>query len=170
MRDRLLKEASGLEWTILLSCKGHFAAAGFWSQLNLTIGLPAAAAAAVSGGTALADRTFIAGVLAIAVAIATGVAAFLNATERHKLHHAAGNEYSRLARTVRMFRQFEHGACSDEEFIAKLKEFQSERDRLNEQSPQVPRLLFLWGKRRVERDDRARRKRAELRRAARAAQ
>src|SRR5947208_1153362 len=92
IREPLVRELTGLEYVIALSCKAQFAAASFWSQLHLWVGLPTAALAAVSGGTALANHTALAAAFALAVAVSAAVAAFLNATERHKLHHAAGNE------------------------------------------------------------------------------
>jgi hypothetical protein len=166
VREQLVREVTGLERVIAFSCKGQFAAASFWSQLHLWLGLPTAALAAVSGGTALAKHTALAAALALAVTVAAAVAAFVNATERHKLHHAAGNEYSKLVRDIRLWRQFEQPDLSDAEVLSKIKEFQNERDRLNEQSPQVSRALFLWAKRRVDREESMRRDRAKARRAA----
>ncbi|SRR5712691_386681 len=142
-REQLLREVTGLERVVAFSRRAQFAAASFWSQLHLWIGLPTAALAAVSGGMALAHHTALAAALALAVSVSAAVAAFLNATERHKLHHAAGNEYSKLGRNMRLWRQFEQHELSDDDVLAKIKEFQSERDRLNEQSPQVSRPLFL---------------------------
>lgn len=165
-RQQLVREVTALERVLAFSCKAQYVAASFWSQLHLWIGLPTAALAAVSGGTALAHHTRLAAGLALAVTVSAAVAAFLNPTERHKLHHAAGNEYSKLGRDMRLWRQFEQPDLSDEEVLAKIREFQAERDRLNEQSPQVSRAIFLWAKRRVDRDEALRRERAEARRAA----
>jgi hypothetical protein len=166
VREQLVREVTALERVIAFSCKGQFAAASFWSQLNLFLGLPTAVLAAISGGSALADHTGVAAALALAVAITAAVAAFLGATERHKLHHAAGNEYSKLGRDMRLWRQFEQPHLADDEVLSKIKDFQGERDRLNEQSPQISRMLFLWAKRRVDREEKVRRERAKARRAA----
>jgi hypothetical protein len=64
---------------------------------------------------------------------------------------------------MRLWRQFEQPGLSDDEVLTKIREFQGERDRLNEQSPQISRLLFLWAKRRVDREERLRRERAKAR-------
>jgi hypothetical protein len=163
-REQLVHEITGLERVVAFSCKGQFGAARIWSHLHLWIGLPTAALAAISGGTALANHRTLAAGLALAVSVSTAIVAFLNPAERHKVHHAAGNEYSKLARDLRLWRQFEQPELSDEVVLAKIREFQSERDRLNEQSPQVGRITFLWAKRRVDRQESIRRERAEARR------
>jgi hypothetical protein len=163
-RQRFVWELTSLERVLALSGKAQFGAAIFWSRLHFWLGLPTAALAAVSGATALASQSTLAAVLALGATVLASVTAFLNATEKHKLHHAAGNEYSKLARTIRLWRQFDQPDLTDAEVRGKVDEFQTERDRLNEQSPQVPRLLFLVAKRRVDRDEARRRARADARR------
>jgi hypothetical protein len=74
IREQLVREVTALERIIALSSKGQFAAASFWSQLHLLLGLPTAALAAISGATALANHTQLAAALALGVSVAAAIA------------------------------------------------------------------------------------------------
>ena len=79
-KAEIIKEAKRIEEAVLFSSKGQFAAAHFWTNFHLIIGVPVVLLAAIAGASALAkfdpDHLW-AGILSIIVAALTAVQTFL---------------------------------------------------------------------------------------------
>ncbi|MEW6715188.1 MAG: SLATT domain-containing protein [Nitrospirota bacterium] len=153
-KDEIIKEAKRIEENSLYSAKGHFVAAHFWDNFHLWIGIPTVVLAAVAGTAAFAkidQNNFIAGALSIVVVVLTAVATFLNPKERSHTHLTSGNNYDSLLTRARMFWTIECRRENLEDALsAKLNSLSDERDRLNRESPQVPKWAFKKARKGIE--------------------
>jgi hypothetical protein len=145
-KEEIIREAKRIEEALLYSSKGHFAAAHFWSNFHLWIGIPMVLLSSIAGASALAkfDSTHVvAGSLAIVVAALSGVMTFLNPHERNASHLGSGNHYDALMNKVRMFWSIECWSDESEDVLTKkLKDLSEQKDRLNQSSLQVPRWAY----------------------------
>lgn len=151
IKEKIIEEAKRIEEDSLYSAKGHFYAGQFWVNIHLWIGVPAAILAAIAGASALSQFDYhnvIAGVLSIMVAALTAVATFLNPNEKANMHQVAGNNYNSLRNRARIFSEIEIENITDEKLLVKeLKGLNSERDKLNKESPQIPRWAYKKARR-----------------------
>jgi hypothetical protein len=145
-KDEIIREAKRIEEALLYSSKGHFAAAHFWSNFHLWIGIPVVLLSSIAGASALAkfDGTHvIAGTISIMVAALSGVMTFLNPHERNAAHLSSGNHYDALMSKVRIFWSIE---CwrdeSDDILTKKLMDLSEQKNRLNQSCLQVPRWAY----------------------------
>lgn len=144
-------EASRIEEDATYSSCGHFEACKPWAHLNLWLGIPVTAVAAVGGVAALKDQPAAASLIAFAVAAGTAMMTFLAPRERHKLHADCGNAYSALRNEVRVFRNIESQLGSQiTELHKRLHEFAKRRDELNATSPIIPERAFKRARRGIE--------------------
>ncbi len=149
-KAEVIKEAERIEEGLLYSSKGHFAAANFWGNFHLWIGIPIFLLSAIAGASALSQfdpNHTVAGLLSIIVAALAGIATFLNANEKVSAHVKAGNSYDSLMNIVRIFRAVD---CwndeSDQVLTERLKHFSERKDHLNQTSPQIPRWAYRIAK------------------------
>jgi uncharacterized membrane protein len=153
-RDEIIKEAKRIEENSLYTAKGHFVAAHFWDNFHLWIGIPTVILAAVAGTAAFAkvdQNNIFAGVLSIVVVVLTAVATFLNPKERAHSHLTSGNNYDSLLTRARIFWTIECRRDNSEDTLsAKLNTLSEERDRLNRESPQVPKWAFRKARKGIE--------------------
>jgi hypothetical protein len=156
-REEVIKEAKRIEEDLLHSSKGHFAAAHFWGNFHLWIGIPMVLLAAIAGAAALAQFDhdhLIAGFLSIIVAALSAVTTFVNANEREGSHRNAGNSYDALMNKIRIFWAID---CwrdeSDQVLTERLKHFSEQKDELNRKSPQIPRWAYNIGKKGIHRGE-----------------
>ena len=154
IKEKLIKEARRIEEDSLYSAKGHFAAANFWTNFHLLIGVPTAILAAIASASALSqfnNHNIIAGVLAILVTALTAITTFLNPNKKANSHQNAGNKYNSLRNKARIFCEID---CCGEDSIQKLterlKELAKNRDELNKNSPQIPRWAYKKAKKGIE--------------------
>ncbi len=149
--EEVIKESKRIEEDCIHSSKGHYVAAGFWSNFHLIVGIPSVILAAIAGTTAFIDLPIVAGIVSIIVTILTSIATFLNPKDRANSHFTAGNNYNSLQSTIRRFWSIE---CKNEEpiklLIHKLEEYSLTRDRLNRESSQIPRWAYNKGKKYIE--------------------
>jgi len=78
-KNEIIKESKRIEEGLLYSSKGHFAAAHFWNNFHLWIGIPMVLISAIAGASALAQfdpQHIIAGICSIVVAALSGVNLF----------------------------------------------------------------------------------------------
>lgn len=150
-KAEIIKEAQRIEEALLYSSKGHFAASHSWSRFHLWIGIPTVIISAAAGAAALSQfdpHHIIAGVCSILVAILSSVMTFLNPNQRVSAHFSAGNNYDSLMSKVRRFWTIE---CwqedSDLVLTQRLELFCEQRDKLNQHSPQIPRLSYREARR-----------------------
>lgn len=153
-RDAIVKEAKRIEENCLFSSKGHFVASHFWTNFHLWIGIPSVIIAAVAGTLSFAQFTnhhIVSGVLSIVVVVLTAVSTFLNPKERAGTYLSSGNNYESLRCKVRIFWTIECRNENSEQLLTdRLKDLAQERDRLNRDCPQVPKLAYLKAKRGIE--------------------
>jgi hypothetical protein len=153
-KESIVKEAKRLEENCLYTAKGHFAAAHFWTNFHLWIGIPTVILAAIAGTISFAqfaNHSLISGTLSIIVVVLTAIATFLNPKERSGNYLSSGNNYDSLQSRIRIFWSIEcRKENSDNLLTDKLKDLSEERDRLNRDCPQVPKLAYLKAKKGIE--------------------
>lgn len=146
----IIEEAKRIEENCLYSAKGHYVAAHFWSKFHLWIGVPSVILAAIAGTTAFVKHSTIAGIISICVTILTAISTFLDPKQRNSSHFAAANNYDTLQSSVRRFWSIECRSGASEDLLThKLDDFSVERDRLNRESPQIPRWAFIIAKKNI---------------------
>jgi len=153
-KEAIIKEAKRIEENCLYTAKGHFVTAQFWTEFHFRIGIPTVIIAALAGTSALAqfdNRNIIAGILSIIVVVLTAITTFLNPKEKANIHLTSGNNYDSLLSRVRIFWTVDCRRENLEEILtANLKDLSEERDRLNRESPQVPRWAYKKAKEGIE--------------------
>ena len=152
-RDEIIREAKRLEETALHSAKGHHCAARRWNGRNLWLGLPMVIISSIAGGAAFTQAAkeyfwlgIIAGVASIIVAILSAINTFLNPNEKEGAHLTAAHAFDKLNNETRVFWSIECWQGHEEALSSKLKELISIKDKLNSDSPQIPRWAYLEAK------------------------
>ncbi len=151
-RDNIVREAKRIEEDALYSSKGHFVAAQFWTSFHLLIGIPITILAALAATLTFADRYRVAvGVLAVAVAVLSAVATFLNPKETAKSSSSAANNYDALRNRARIFWAIDcwREDATDQLLTEKLKDLSAEKSRLNQSCPQILGWAYRRGKKAV---------------------
>lgn len=150
-KNEIIKESKRIEEGLLYSSKGHFAAAHFWNNFHLWIGIPMVLISAIAGASALAQfdpQHILAGICSIVVAALSGVMTFLNPNEKSSAHMNAGNHYDSLMNKIRMFWSIDCWRDESEQVLTeRLKYFSEQKDKLNQSSLQIPRWAYNIGKR-----------------------
>lgn len=150
-KSEIIKESKRIEESLLYSAKGHFAAAHFWNNFHLWVGIPMVLLSAIAGASALAQfdpQHIIAGICSIIVAALSGVITFLNPNEKSNSHVNAGNNYDSLMNKIRMFWSIDCWRDESEQVLTeRLKYFSEQKDKLNQSYFQIPRWAYNIGKR-----------------------
>jgi D-aminopeptidase len=157
-RDEIIREAKRLEESTLYSFKGHHCAARGWTNRHLWLGIPTVIISAIIGAAAFSQYTkeytlvgIIAGFMAIAVAILSGVTTFLNPNDKESAHISAAHAFDKLNGDSRLFWSIE---CwqepSDEVLTSQLRELVDRRHELNSSSPQIPPWAYKEAKAGIE--------------------
>ena len=153
-RTEIITEAKRIEEALLYSSKGHLAAAGWWGRFHLGVGVPMVILASVSSATALAAFSagkIIAGVCSIVVTVLSALMTFLNPKERSNTHLNAGNNYDSLMNKTRIFWSIDCWRDESEQVLTeKLKYLSEQKDRLNQNGPQIPSWAYRIAKRGIE--------------------
>src|SRR3989339_477319 len=137
-KDEIIKEAQRIEESGLYSSKGHFAAAHFWTNFHLWIGIPMVILAAIAGSAFICNNNTLGGIFSIVVTILSAVMTFLNPNERANGHLAAGNHYDALQNNVRIFRTIDCWRDDTEQMLTeRLKNFSTQKNQLNQSSAQI---------------------------------
>lgn len=146
----IMKEGKRIEESSLYSAKGHFAAAHAWANFHLIIGVPIVILAAIAGCSFVNNNSLIAGILSLIVAVLSAVVTFLNPNERSSSHLNAGNSYDALQNETRIFRTIDCWREDSEQILTeRLKNFSSQKGKLNQGSPQIPWWAYQIAKRGV---------------------
>lgn len=148
--ENLNKEAKRIEEDSIYSSKGHYEAARRWRHIYLWLGIPTAVIAGISGVSAFEECTFIAGVSAIVAAALAAVSTFLNPSEKSQAHYTAGFKFTSLKNKSRIFCEIELLDKDNNNKKEQLLKLSSERDSINEVSPQIPRWAFEKARRGIE--------------------
>lgn len=159
LRDRLTKEARRVEEDGLYSSKGHYAAADWWRNVHLWIGVPTAILTGLAGAVIVGGPSEVRGVslnlvfglIAIAGAVSTAVMTFLGPEKRSAAHQAAADGYNALKGRARRLHELDvHRPFADDELSDRLEALVKERDDLNRSSPLVPTKAFDRARKNVE--------------------
>ncbi|MGW3073638.1 SLATT domain-containing protein [Kitasatospora sp. NPDC001132] len=136
-------EADRIHESALWSAQGQFEQAKLWRLINLFLGVPAAALAAISGGTALGgDLGIWPGVLALASAALTATLTTVNASRRMTQAQASANAYLQLQAAARQFLTIDLADLTREDARDTLRNLTNTRDELNKTSDPPGRLAY----------------------------
>jgi hypothetical protein len=145
-KQQIVNEAKRIEESLLYSSKGHYAAARFWSNFHLWIGIPMVIITAIAGATAF--KTFdsngvLAGICALIGVVLSSLMTFLNPNEKESQHRIAGHNYDSLMSTVRLFWSVECWRAEDEAILAdRLTQLSEQKSKLNQACPQIPTFAY----------------------------
>jgi hypothetical protein len=146
----IAQEADRLHESALWSSQGQFEQAKLWRLINLILGVPAAALAAVSGGTALGgDSTVWPGVLALGAAALSATLTTVNASRRMTQAQASANAYLQLQTAVRQFLTIDMADMSRDDAREGLRGLTNTRDELNKTSDPPGRMAYGLAKRNI---------------------
>lgn len=116
------------------SGQAQFEQAKLWRGINLTLGVPSAALAAVAGATALASTSgrIAAGILALCAAGLGAVTTTLNAAQRTEQAQAAGNLYLALQSDARIARDVDLDRLDPDAARSTLNDLRTRQDEINQ--------------------------------------
>lgn len=145
-RDEIRFEAARIENESLHAAERQFAAKTPWIHLNLALGLPSTALAAVAGAAAfsrLSHSDIVAGCISISVAVLTALSTFLDPAKRSNFHAAAGKKYQELYNEARFFSRIELlEDRTDQQLTESLKNLVARLNELNQTSPSTPSRAY----------------------------
>jgi len=153
VKEKIINEANRIEEDSLYSAKGHFYAGQCWVNTSLWLGGVSAIFSAIAGASALSQfdyHNIVAGSLAIIVAALAAVSTFINPSERASVHQEAGNKYNALQNDSRIFYDIEVNNMSEQEASESLKKLNDRRNKLNLESPQIPKWAFRKARKGIE--------------------
>ncbi len=143
----IMKESQRIEESTRYSSKCHFAAAYIWSIFHFIIGIPIVVLAAVAGSSFVCNNNVLAG-FSVIIAVLSAVMTFLNPNEKSNSHLNAGNSYDALQNEVRIFRTVDCWQEGSEQILTeRLKNYSTQKDKLNQGSPQIPWWAYQIAKR-----------------------
>lgn len=138
-KEEIINEAQRIEESALCSSKGHFAASSFWANFHLWLGIPMVVMAVIAGSSFIGDNNILGALLSLVIAILSGVITFLNPNQKSGAHLSAGNNYDALLNEVRILRTIDCWREDSEQILTeRLKNFSSQKSKLNQSSPQIP--------------------------------
>lgn len=144
-------EADRIHESALWSAQGQFEQAKLWRLINLALGVPAAALAAISGGTALAGDVGVwPGILALAAAAFSATLTTVNASRRMTQAQASANAYLQLQTAARQFLTIDLVGMGYEEARDTLRNLTNTRDELNKTADPPGRLAYKLAGRNIE--------------------
>lgn len=135
------------------SAQGQFEQAKQWRGINLALGLPASALAAVSGATALASTAgrIVAGLMALGAAAFGALLTTVNASHRTNRASAAANAYLEIQTAARQARMVDLPDLTIEEARSLLAELTARRDEQNKTAEPINRLAYSRATRNLKR-------------------
>lgn len=143
-------EADRIHESALNSAQGQFEQAKLWRLLNLILGVPAAALAAVSGGTGLAGHGgAIPGVLALVAAAFGATLTTVNASRRMTQSQASANAYLQLQTATRQFLTIDLPGMDRESAREGLRNLTNTRDELNKTADPPSRYAYWLARRNI---------------------
>jgi hypothetical protein len=143
-------EADRTHESALYSAQGQFEQAKLWRLLNLVLGVPAAALAAVSGGTGLAGHGGAApGVLALIAAGFGSTLTTVNASRRMTQAQASANAFLQLQTAARQFVTIDLVDLSRDDAREVLRNLTSTRNELNKTADPPGRYAYWLSQRNI---------------------
>jgi hypothetical protein len=147
-RSELSDELQRIEESAMWSAQGQFEQAKLWRSLNLMLGIPASALAAVSGVTALASTAgrVPAGVVAIAAAAIGTVLTTINAGQKAAKATAAANAYLEIQTAARQARLLDLPSLNMEAVRSLVAKLTARRNEVNKAADPINRIAYLRAK------------------------
>lgn len=137
----------------LWSAQGQFEQMKLWRSLNLVFGVPAAALAAIAGGTGLAgNETLVPGVLALVSAGFGAALTTLNPSRRVTQSQASANAYLELQTAARQLLLVKLVRLSEEDAHAELDNLTERRDDANKTADPPSTYAYWRAKKNITRD------------------
>jgi hypothetical protein len=149
--EAIRAESLRLEESVTQSAQNQFEQAKLWRGVNLALGVPAAALAAIAGGTGLAGVAgrVPAAIMALVSAALAGVLTTLNAGRRVTQAHSSANAYLALETELRQFRTIDLHRLEFEEARQQLNEFTGRTGEVNKTADIPSRLAHALAQRNI---------------------
>lgn len=145
----IAQEVDRIHESVLWSSQIQFEQMKLWRWLNVGFGVPAAALAAIAGGTGLADSTnaHTAGILALVAAGFGAALTTLNPSRRVSQAQAAGNAYLELQTDARQLLLIRLAKFSEDDAADALASLTARRNEINK-TADPPSFYAYWRARR----------------------
>jgi uncharacterized membrane protein len=147
---QLRAEALRIEEDATYSSKAHYEQASTWGKIYFWLGIPTAIIAGISGVSAFEDLNLLAGTTAVIAAALASISTFLNPAEKAQAHYTAGFKFSALKNNTRIYREIELLDEANKDLKKELLKLSSERNSINEVSPQISNSAFKKAKNGIE--------------------
>ncbi|WP_081592921.1 SLATT domain-containing protein [Nocardia otitidiscaviarum] len=149
-RRALDDELQRLEESAKYSAQNQFEQAKQWRGINLMLGIPASALAAIAGAAALASTAsaFWAGMLALGAAAFGAVLTTVNASHRTNQAASAANAYLEIQTAARQARLLDLPTSDIDEMRAIVAEITARRDEQNKTAEPPNR----WARKRAQKN------------------
>lgn len=149
----LAEEINHIHESCLWSAQGQFEQMKLWRSLNLLFGVPAAALAAIAGGTGLAGNdTHVPGVLALISAGFGAALTTLNPSRRVTQSQASANAYLELQTATRQFLLVKLVRLSEEDAQTELDALTQRRDDVNKTADPPSTYAYWRAKRNIQKN------------------
>jgi hypothetical protein len=153
MDQNIINEAKRIEEDSIYSAKGHFYASHCWSTAQLWLGGISTILSAIAGASLLAkydNYSLIGGILSLIVVTLTAVLTFINPNQRANEHLVAGNKFNALKNDARIFYSIKVNECDNVVATKLLEKLNERRNKLNQESPQIPKWAFEKARKGIE--------------------
>lgn len=144
IRTAVWSESARIHESAVYSAQGQFEAAKRWHITHWCLGGFAAASSAVSGVLTFATENLqvLAGVLAIAAALAAAVHTTMTPDKRAERAQVSGNDYTALRNDVRQFRDVRVKADPVEALKEELKNLAARASEIDHRADPIPRFAY----------------------------
>ena len=140
-KHEITLEARRLESECQRASLAHSAAASFWSNFHIVIGVPTSLLAAAAAAVVLTNvqyATAIAAALAVFVSALTAIATFLNPKDKTNIHELAAARLDALRTQTRILHSIDVALTSNLELAVHLKQLSAKRSELIQSLPAAP--------------------------------
>jgi hypothetical protein len=150
-QQAIADEVDRIHESALWSGQGEFEQMKLWRLANVVFGVPAAALAAIAGGTGLAaqQKTAVPAILALIAAAFGAALTTLNPSRRVTQAQAAGNSYMALQTAARQLLTIDLVTLPYDEAREELRQLTVRRDEINRAADPPSRFAYWWAKRNI---------------------
>ena len=155
-QEEILKEVDRINESVELSSVQHFIAAKCWRSVHFILGIIATIAAIISTALIFSRvEPLWPGLLAVAVAIITGLITFLNPKYHADTHHGKGVHYQQVGAKARILAKIDcPQADNEKDLVSQLKVLSEEKFELDRGALPTPGGVFYrLAKRSIARGD-----------------
>lgn len=149
----MLAEGEQLQCDLLYSEKAHFAAAERLSSAHLRIGITATLSSGAAAASVIADVPVLAGILALAAALASGLLTFLKPDHQAANHLAIGRQLDALRVELRQVLRFDVSAKPQAEVRDALRSTAERKAEIDNSAPSTTERDFEAASLKIKRGD-----------------